>query len=444
VDHFGKERVFMDVDALEPGVRFADRIQEEIGSAEAVLVVIGRGWLTAEDLDGSRRLDDPKDFIRLEVGTALRGDPIVIPVLVGGATMPREEELPDDLALLAGRNALTMIDADWHSGLGRLVAGLKRILEPVAEPAALVERQAVLPRVEDEAAEVHEDQSGVSELRIPVLASALGFAGMVALVAGTWLQVDLWAHPSPRNPGADRDGLGYFSSFAPAGIVVGAGLSFLFSYSRGAARLGTGLFLGFALAGVARYVGWLGTAGVTEREETTRAVSGAWLALAGCLLLAGAAAARIVADREQRGAGPGALPRALVLAGAVLVVAGTIVPFNVGPAAEEQSLIERSDGWAAFEPIAAAVFAAAASFFLARSRTVASGAVIGLGIFLCLLWAGRYIGFPAWQPNTVSEVGAGGFIGLGGGLAILAGGLVARPKAVTASIPTGARAEGAR
>jgi uncharacterized membrane protein YidH (DUF202 family) len=442
VDHFEKERVFMDVDALEPGVRFADRIQEEIGSAEAVLVVIGRAWLTAEDLDGSRRLDDPKDFIRLEVGTALRGDPVVIPVLVGGATMPREEELPDDLALLAGRNALTMIDADWHSGMGRLVAALKRILEPISEPAALVE-QPVIPRVEDEAAEVQGAESGISELRIPVLASALGFAGMVALVAGTWLQVDLWAHPSPRNPGADRDGLGYFSSFAPAGIVVGAGLSFLFSYSRGAARLGTGLFLGFALAGVARYVGWLGTAGVTEREETTRAVSGAWLALAGCLLLAGAAAVRIAADREQRGAGPGALPRALVLVGAALVVAGTIVPFNVGPAAEEQSLIERSNGWAAFEPIAAAAFAAAASFFLSRSRTVASGAVIGLGIFLCLLWAGRYIGFPAWQPNTVSEVGAGGFIGLGGGLAILAGGLVARPKAATASIRTGARAEGA-
>jgi hypothetical protein len=76
VDHFGRERVFMDVDALEPGVRVADRIQEEIGSAEAVLVVIGRGWLTAEDLEGRRRLDDPRDFIRLARPKAvLRGIP---------------------------------------------------------------------------------------------------------------------------------------------------------------------------------------------------------------------------------------------------------------------------------------------------------------------------------------------------------------------------------
>ncbi|MGH3041089.1 MAG: hypothetical protein ACRDNG_05015, partial [Gaiellaceae bacterium] len=152
--------------------------------------------------------------------------------------------------------------------------------------------------------------------------------------------------------------------------------------------------------------------------------------------------ARVAADREERGAAPGMLPRALVLGGAALVVAGTIVPFNVGPAVDEQTLIERNNGLDAFEPIAAAVFAAAGSFFLARGRTVASGAVIGLGIFLCLLWAGRYIGFPAWQPNTISEVGAGGFIGLGGGLAILTGGLIARPKAVIERIPSGARAEG--
>lgn len=110
----------MDVDTLEPGVDFVERIRSAVGSADALLVVIGRGWLNAESQNGERRLDDPGDFVRLEIGIALRGDPVVVPVLVGGATMPAEDELPPDLALLARRNAVTLADADWRSGLARL------------------------------------------------------------------------------------------------------------------------------------------------------------------------------------------------------------------------------------------------------------------------------------------------------------------------------------
>ena len=110
----------MDVDTLEPGVDFVERINSAVGAADALLVVVGRGWLNAKNLDGERRLDDPKDFVRLEVGTALSGDPVVIPVLVGGATMPQEEELPPELAKLARRNAVTLSDADWRAGMGRL------------------------------------------------------------------------------------------------------------------------------------------------------------------------------------------------------------------------------------------------------------------------------------------------------------------------------------
>jgi hypothetical protein len=94
---FGPDQVFMDVGTLEPGTNFVKKIESAVGSADALLVVIGRGWLTAKNVDGERRLDDPEDFVRLEVALALAGEAVVIPVLVGGAVMPAEEDLPPDL-----------------------------------------------------------------------------------------------------------------------------------------------------------------------------------------------------------------------------------------------------------------------------------------------------------------------------------------------------------
>jgi hypothetical protein len=430
-DEFGSERVFMDVDTLEPGVDFVERINSAVGAADALLVVVGRGWLNAKNLDGERRLDDPKDFVRLEVGTALSGDPVVIPVLVGGATMPQEDQLPEDLALLARRNAVTLSDADWRAGMGRLVAALRRIVDPVEEPQRqplpVVEEVAPLPPVE-----------ASPEPRVPALASALGFAGIVLLVIGTWMQLDLWAHP---NAGAgDRDGLGFFTSAAPMTVLLGAALNFLFSYSRGRGRLCTGLFLGFALSGVARYVGWLGIASDTTGEEASRNVGGAWSALLGCTLLAVAAGVRIAADRDVDAGRPGTWARALVVAGAVLVVVGTILPFNDGPVPtrnDSGAVIDRDGGWWAFEPIAAAAFAVAAAFVLGRRRSVAGGVMIAIGTFLSVLWAARYIGFPAWQPDDISSIGTGGIVGLAGGLVILVAGLLARPSAASGRIPSG-------
>lgn len=406
----------MDVDNLEPGVDFVERIQAAVGSADALLVVIGRGWLNAKNLDGERRLDDPEDFVRVEVGLALHGDPVVIPVLVGGATMPTEEELPADLALLARRNALTLVDADWRSGLAKLVAALKRIVEPVPEPAGMV-----APPVEPRQARPSPPPS-----RMPTLATILGVVGAVVLVAGTWLQVDLWAHPSPSR--GDRDGLGYFNSVAPMTIVVGAVGSLLLSYLAGVGRLATGLFLGFALAGVSRYVSLLGAFSETAGQETSRVVAGAWIALLGCALLVAAAAVRVAAQPEEPEPGPDWIARVLALAGAGLVVLAAFVPFNDAPGVGVQTLFDRAAGWNAVEALGPAALAVAASFFLGKRRAVASGVLIALGTFLSLLWAARYIGFPAWQPAGDASLGVGGFIGLAGGLAILAGGVLARPR----------------
>src|SRR6185503_5625259 len=69
-DHF-EGRLFMDVDNLDPGTDFIVAIEEAVGSCEALTVVIGQEWLTATDKTGRRRLDDPGDFVRLELESAL-------------------------------------------------------------------------------------------------------------------------------------------------------------------------------------------------------------------------------------------------------------------------------------------------------------------------------------------------------------------------------------
>jgi hypothetical protein len=125
---FGQERVFIDVDTIEPGVDFAEAINQAVGTCEVLLAVIGPGWVTATGSDGHRRLDDPDDIVRLEVEAALERDVRVIPVLVGGAVMPQRGELPESLGRLARRNALSMRHESFNSDVARLITAIERIV----------------------------------------------------------------------------------------------------------------------------------------------------------------------------------------------------------------------------------------------------------------------------------------------------------------------------
>ncbi len=98
-------RVFFDLVAIEPGEDFVEALRTRIASSEVVLVMIGEGWLNAVDGQGRRRLDDPADFVRLEVANALAMGTRVIPVLLDAAQMPGEDQLPGDLKPLARCNA---------------------------------------------------------------------------------------------------------------------------------------------------------------------------------------------------------------------------------------------------------------------------------------------------------------------------------------------------
>ena len=120
-DRFGEGQVFIDVDAIEPGVDFAEEIFSAVAACRVLLAIIGPTWLAAVDDRGQRRLDDPDDIVRLEVEAALARGVRVIPILVEGAVMPARRDLPDSLAGLARRNALAIRHESFRYDAGRLV-----------------------------------------------------------------------------------------------------------------------------------------------------------------------------------------------------------------------------------------------------------------------------------------------------------------------------------
>ena len=103
-----------------------------MGSCDVLIAVIGRHWLISTDEKRRRRLDDPDDFVRLEIATALKRNIRVIPVLVDGATMPRPSDLPGDLKSLVRRNAVEVSHTRFSADSERLIAALERVFEKTA------------------------------------------------------------------------------------------------------------------------------------------------------------------------------------------------------------------------------------------------------------------------------------------------------------------------
>jgi hypothetical protein len=121
IARFGRGSVFMDIDTIEPGVQFEQRIHEALTACDVVLVLIGGDWLAVRSRDGGRRLDDEEDFVRREVAAALgRPDVRVVPVVVDGVRMPAASELPPDIAALAGRQAFELSNSRWDYDVRRL------------------------------------------------------------------------------------------------------------------------------------------------------------------------------------------------------------------------------------------------------------------------------------------------------------------------------------
>lgn len=136
VRHYGSDRVFMDV-KIPPGADFAKTLKTTVGSCSVLLAVIGRNWLTMTDAaTGKRRLDNPKDWVRIEIATALARNIWVIPILVHESKMPGADALPNNLKSLARRNAYEIRAHHWDDDIAGLIKSIDDELNDKPAPAA--------------------------------------------------------------------------------------------------------------------------------------------------------------------------------------------------------------------------------------------------------------------------------------------------------------------
>jgi hypothetical protein len=130
VAKFGRKAIFKDVDSIPLGIDFKAHLDQQVGKCTVQLVIIGDRWLDASLSGGKKRLDDPADFVRIEIESALERDIPVIPLLVRGASMPSEESLPHSLRQLVFRNGIPIrSDPDFHRDMDRLIAGLEKYVK---------------------------------------------------------------------------------------------------------------------------------------------------------------------------------------------------------------------------------------------------------------------------------------------------------------------------
>jgi uncharacterized membrane protein YhaH (DUF805 family) len=129
LQHFGDKHLFLDVDGIEPGVDFVKTLDDQVAQCSAFIAVIGPGWADLKNAAGQRRLDQPNDHVRIEIESALKRDNVrVIPVLVDGASMPTEEELPDSIKPLTRRQAVTLSHYRFGAEVDEMARTLKDAL----------------------------------------------------------------------------------------------------------------------------------------------------------------------------------------------------------------------------------------------------------------------------------------------------------------------------
>jgi len=193
---FPADRLFIDVDSIPPGEDFVRMLESQVAQCDAMLTVIGTNWLDATDEHGGRRLDNPHDFVRIEIESALKQGKRVIPVLVHQARMPHPDELPEAIRPLSQRNAVRLTHERFRADVQGLIKALQGAI--------------------DEAASRHAGFAGAADAkplaRSPSSRRTLGAVGVLGVVlagaAGFWFaypQLTLpWHEAAPVPPASVR------------------------------------------------------------------------------------------------------------------------------------------------------------------------------------------------------------------------------------------------
>lgn len=132
--HFDGDTLFLDVDSIPPGVDFVEFLDDAVSQCDVLLAVIGPSWVNATDEAGERRILREDDFVRIEIASALRQKKTVIPLLVGGAKMPRAADLPEDVSGLARRNAMELSHQRFGTDVDKLAEAVKRVAAEILKP----------------------------------------------------------------------------------------------------------------------------------------------------------------------------------------------------------------------------------------------------------------------------------------------------------------------
>jgi hypothetical protein len=193
---FGQENTFMDLTTIEGGDDFSVVIERKLDVSDALLAVIGTHWLTVTEPNGGRRLDNAGDFVRLEIGKALERGIRVIPVLVGGASLPHPNDLPSNLQALCERQAMEVRDSHFHAD----VKELTDVLHHTLQGTGFVSKAANLKRF------------------VPVF-----LVGLAVVIGIFWLLVQRkGGRPNPVATGTEQSAQNSGSAPPPAHTVAGA------------------------------------------------------------------------------------------------------------------------------------------------------------------------------------------------------------------------------
>jgi hypothetical protein len=180
VAKYGEKSVFFDVNSIRTGANFHDRITKAIIACDVVIAIMGPNWLGKAKNAKSARLGDPADSVRVEIETALKYNKPILPLLVNGATMPLESELPDALRVLHACNA-SKVDSgqDFRIHMSRLIDTIGEVVNESGQSLLTVPTPALVP---------------VPVPRQPIRALIYGAGASTAAIA---LTVLLWSDAPP-------------------------------------------------------------------------------------------------------------------------------------------------------------------------------------------------------------------------------------------------------